>query len=154
MSIAASARLVNEMCYIHICVDEYNEGEISGRIFNASLNEPLYYYSALELIKCMDSIFDNLDYPHAGMNLRSFINIPRQENVTKGAPAAVKAQPRTPVKRFTVRGKAATFRVRVVFRQNASWQGFINWIERDITEEFKSCLEFMELLDSAFQEDE
>lgn len=154
MSIAGSTRLVNEMCYIHICVDEYNEGEISGRVFNISFTEPQYFYSALELIKCMDSIFDNLDYPHAGMNLRSFINNSRQENVTKGVPAGIRFPSQTPVKRLTVRGKAATFRVRVVFRQNASWQGFINWIERDITEEFKSCLEFLELLDSAFQEDE
>lgn len=154
MSIAVSTRLVNEMCYIHICVDEYKEGEVSGRIYNASLNEPQYYYSVLEMIKCMDSIFNNLDYPHAGMNLRSFINIARQENVVKGAPAKIKNQPQMPVKRFTVKGKAATFRVRVVFRQNASWQGFINWIERDITEEFKSCLEFLEIFDSAFQEDE
>lgn len=155
MSIAASSRIGNEMCYIHICVDAYDDGDIRGRIFNASLSEPVYFYSAVELLKDMENIFNELDYPHAGMNIRSFENRILEDYVSRGPSGTVKKAPsQAQIKRFTVRGKEATFRTRVMFRQNASWQGAINWLERDQVEEFKSCLEFLELIDSAFGEDE
>ena len=46
-------------------------------------------------------------------------------------------------------GDVATFAVRVLFRQNASWQGSILWVEGDREESFRSVLELIFLLDSA-----
>ena len=46
-------------------------------------------------------------------------------------------------------GKLATFYVRILFRQNASWQGSVAWLEGGSEQRFRSVLELLLLLDSA-----
>ena len=46
-------------------------------------------------------------------------------------------------------GKIATFSVRVIFRQNASWQGSVTWLEEKTEENFRSVLELVLLMHSA-----
>lgn len=43
----------------------------------------------------------------------------------------------------------AVFEIRVLFRQNASWQGSLLWRERKLEGHFRSVLELMRLMDSA-----
>ena len=43
----------------------------------------------------------------------------------------------------------ATFQLSVLFRQNASWQGSLTWLERAEEARFRSVLELVGLLDSA-----
>ena len=42
-----------------------------------------------------------------------------------------------------------TFAVRILFRQNASWQGSVTWLEGNREESFRSVLELIFLMDSA-----
>ena len=49
------------------------------------------------------------------------------------------------------RGKAATFEMRVLFRQHASWQGELLWLEKDARQSFRSSLELITLMDSALR---
>ncbi len=153
MSIAASSKVLNEMCYILICVDAYDDGEIRGRLFNSYFSDSMYFYNTVELLKTMEAIYNQFEYPHAGMNLRSLnTNIENIGKAIKGPPGMLKKTVSAgQIKKFNVKGKLATFRVRVMFRQNASWQGEIRWLEEQKTEEFQSVLEFLELIDSAFE---
>ena len=48
-----------------------------------------------------------------------------------------------------LRGKRDTFVVRVLYRQNNTWQGEVLWAERNERRYFRSALELMELMDSA-----
>ena len=50
-------------------------------------------------------------------------------------------------------GKLATFSVKILFRQNASWQGSLNWLEGESQESFRSVLELISLMDSALSEE-
>lgn len=43
----------------------------------------------------------------------------------------------------------ATFKLSVLFRQNASWQGNVVWCDRNMSSHFRSALELVELMDSA-----
>ncbi len=45
-----------------------------------------------------------------------------------------------------------TFVVRVQYTQNNSWQGSITWTEKNLTENFRSALEMMQLMDNALGE--
>ena len=47
------------------------------------------------------------------------------------------------------KGQKATFILQVKFRQNASWQGTIRWVEKKETVHFRSALEFIKIIDSA-----
>ena len=49
------------------------------------------------------------------------------------------------------RGKAATFEMRVLFRQHASWQGELRWLEKGARQSFRSALELITLMDSALR---
>ena len=49
------------------------------------------------------------------------------------------------------RGKAATFEMRVLFRQRASWQGELLWLEKGARQSFRSALELITLMDSALR---
>ena len=42
-----------------------------------------------------------------------------------------------------------SFLVKIKYRQNSSWQGSIQWIETGKTQNFKSCLELIRLMDLA-----
>ena len=46
-------------------------------------------------------------------------------------------------------GRRATFAVRVLFRQNATWQGSVTWMEKNQEESFRSVLELLLLMNSA-----
>ena len=43
----------------------------------------------------------------------------------------------------------ATFIVRVRFEQNATWHGSLSWIEQKKTQNFRSTLEMLKLMDEA-----
>ncbi|MEW5784831.1 MAG: hypothetical protein AB1767_07140 [Bacillota bacterium] len=49
--------------------------------------------------------------------------------------------------------KSAAFYVRIYFRQNASWQGTIRWLDGKKTVAFRSTLELAKLLSEALERD-
>ena len=51
-------------------------------------------------------------------------------------------------------GEQATFVVHVQFRQNATWQGTIQWLEEKKTQKFRSMLEMLKLMDQALQKEQ
>ena len=42
-----------------------------------------------------------------------------------------------------------TFVIKVMNRQNATWQGSVDWVERHETQYFRSALELLKLIDGA-----
>ena len=46
-------------------------------------------------------------------------------------------------------GAENSFLVKIKYRQNSSWQGTVQWIETGKTQNFKSCLELIRLIDTA-----
>ncbi|MBR2009616.1 MAG: hypothetical protein IJ936_05780 [Peptococcaceae bacterium] len=49
----------------------------------------------------------------------------------------------------SAREALATFKVKVLFRQGASWQGKVEWVEEGMETSFRSALELVKLMDSA-----
>ncbi|MCI8584323.1 MAG: hypothetical protein HFI92_00230 [Lachnospiraceae bacterium] len=47
------------------------------------------------------------------------------------------------------RGAKATFWIRIMYCQHASWQGEVTWVEQQKKEYFRSTLELLHLIDSA-----
>ena len=46
-----------------------------------------------------------------------------------------------------------SFLIKIIYRQNSSWQGTVQWIETGKTQNFKSCLELIRLMDIAVNAD-
>lgn len=47
-----------------------------------------------------------------------------------------------------------TFLVKILHRQEATWQGSVTWIEQQKTKSFRSALELLKMIDGVLDEDE
>ena len=84
----------------------------------------------------MEDLLDDMHFPQSFSAVRSFGAPPER---TAASPPAAERQ----------EGQRATFAVRVLFRQNASWQGSLTWLEEGKEESFRSVLELLLLMHSA-----
>lgn len=123
-----------------ICVDAYHSGALSGRMYNQASAEGIRFQSLTELLKEMERTLDNMEFPKAFTAPRRFSQLPR-------APAAATFETEQ-------KGSQATFAVRILFRQNASWQGTVTWLEGKQEQSFRSALELIFLLSSALEHKE
>lgn len=137
----------SELDTIGICIDEYNDGEMKGRLFSPLSEEPRLFNSVITLVKHISNIFDEGDFPQATMKCRVFN---KEAKVTPPTPKPIIDPSKFSPARTNIHGRKATFRVKVMFRQNASWQGTLTWVEKNREENFRSVLEMLMLIDSSF----
>lgn len=129
---------------VRVCVDKKEKEYFFGRVCHEDLKEPEAFEDINEMILKIDEVFDLLKYPEASMEHRIF-----------GKKRARKIQmPDETEKRMEgnmrdTAGKKATFIVQVQYRQNATWQGQVVWVEKNQTKKFRSALELIKLIDSA-----
>lgn len=119
-----------------VCIDSYENGVLSGRMYNPYLSIGDTFQSTMEFLKKTDSMLDRMKFPQSFSANRVFE--PLAETKTVDPPAA---SPKD--------GLLGTFALRILFRQNASWQGSVTWIEGEREESFRSVLELLLLMDSA-----
>ena len=129
----------NEYRTTVVCVDTYESGVIAGRLYNPYLHEGICFHNVMEFLLKMEDLLDQMRFPQSFTAARSFSPPPRQ----------VAASPPDESPR---EGKRATFAVRVLFRQNASWQGSVSWLEGGKEESFRSALELLLLMNSALED--
>jgi hypothetical protein len=122
-----------------VCVDGGGAGEISGRLCNPYLKGGKPFCGTLELLSEMEDLLDQMRLPQAYNEARHF--------------AGPVEPPMTPVDHDpSQRGARATFAVRVLFRQNSSWQGSVTWIVGKRVESFRSVLELLMLVKNALDQ--
>ena len=119
-----------------VCVDSYDEHVLRGRLYNPHLPEGTSFRSTMEFLLRMEDLLDDMRFPQSFSAVRSFGAPPER---TAASPPAAERQ----------EGQRATFAVRVLFRQNASWQGSLTWLEEGKEESFRSVLELLLLMHSA-----
>lgn len=124
----------NEYRTTVVCVDSYENGVPVGRFYNPYCKGETFQSLTQFLLK-MEDLLDGMQLPQAFNAVRAFGPPPErtEEPPDEGRQA----------------GKRATFAVRVLFRQNASWQGSVTWLEGRREESFRSVLELILLMDSA-----
>ena len=132
---------VNESKYRSsvICVDSYDDKVMKGRIYNPYLEGEIAFSSTMSLILYMEELLEEMSFPQAYEIKRSFGQFKTYIYQTGQVLSNYK-------------GKKATFEIKILFRQNASWQGTVLWIEEEKEESFRSVLELMLLMNSALIE--
>lgn len=120
-----------------VCIDTKEE---SGRLYHRYSEGPVVFYQFAELILKMEELYDRLGYPQAALEIRQF---------DEGEPTV--KLPMEPVvsseKLLARRGDLATFLVHVKWRQMATWQGEVIWVERNAKDFFESELDLLKILD-------
>ncbi len=121
---------------ILVCIDAYRDGVPQGRFYNPYLSKGRTFSNLMRFIQGIENTLDQMDYPRAFSAIRTF-----------AAPATLPDSPCVETHMYT--GQLATFAVRILFRQNASWQGSVIWQEGRQEQTFRSVLELVLLMDSA-----
>ena len=124
-----------------ICIDSYENGVPVGRFYNQYSADGILFHGAIDLIKKMDTMLNQMGTPQSFSRVRAFTEKPVAD-MTDAA------------KKVIDKGKVATFRVKVMFRQHTSWQGSITWQEGKCEEAFRSVMELLLLIDSAISSKE
>lgn len=127
----------NEYRTTTICVDEYDNGVPVGRFYNPACSEGIPFQSLSQLLVKMQELLDGMSFPQSFTLNRAFTD---QSPGLSGGKISAGAERK---------GRLATFGVRILFRQNASWQGSVSWLEGEREESFRSVLELILLMDSA-----
>ena len=112
------------------------------------------------MLDILGKIWDTIGYPQESTIDRSFAKrqIPRKKmeiiNVTyleDGKKDKIKTE-LSEADMEKKRGEQDTFIVRIQYRQNATWQGHVTWVDENKTVPFRSALELIKLLDSTQNE--
>lgn len=120
---------------IRLCVDSYERGVPTGRYYHPGMEDEAHEFRSLtQFLSGAEELMDEANFPQSFTAKRVFVPLP------EGKPEAVGA---------TQTGKLATFTIRIMFRQHASWQGSVIWIEGGAEQTFRSVLELVLLMDSA-----
>lgn len=123
-----------------IGVDSYVDKRLMGTAFFPSLETKREFSNLIQLLIMFEESMDALNYPDEYTAIKSF-----SENLKKKTPQFEGSMRSN----TDFAGVLATFKVKVVFRQNASWQGIITWIEGRQEQTFRSVYELIRLMDNA-----
>lgn len=136
---------------ICVCVDTRTGDEYEGRLWHQYEDRPISYLGMMDLIRKMDALYDEWNFPQSSTRSRSFI--PPEDPVRKISRKG--AQREMDAGRIQEKhGDIGTFLVHVKYRQNSTWQGEVMWAEKRKRQYFRSALELIKLMDSALDEAE
>jgi len=125
---------------IRLCVDTFENGVMQGQYYFTALgNEGRRFASLVQFLIDAEQTLDTAGFPQSYTAKRSFTALAAGGS----AEAGVERMPT---------GALATFEIRLLFRQHASWQGTISWQEGGQEISFRSVLELILLISSALQE--
>lgn len=110
----------NNTIYTLVCVDAVENGRASGRFYHGGLGNERTFHSLDRFLLDMDRILDGQKSAAGESDDRIWYT-----------------------------GKIATFKLRVMFRQNGSWQGSVMWLETRHEEKFRSALELLSIFRQA-----
>ena len=133
----------NEFRTTVLCIDSYEDCVPAGTLSNPYMEKPVEFYGVVSLLRELDRLLDTLNFPQPFDAIRSFRTLPE-------APSGEGPPDRS----LDRKGDLATFAVRVLFRQNASWQGSVAWLEGEQESSFRSALELILLMDGALRGEE
>ena len=132
-----------------LCVDAYRAGDLQGRLYHSLLAEPKSIFGAQQLMLQMEDIFEQTTHPVSSTRSRAFRDKTKMPAVYQEEQngddmineiSEIKA------------GEKATFLIKVQYRQNATWQGEVTWVEKKETRQFRSALELIKMIDSAAEQ--
>lgn len=124
-----------------ISIDSYEDKCFNGHVHYPAFESETKFSNAMQMLGAIEKAVDELGYTDSYCEMRSFV--PMAESPLSGEKAAAQNHP--------PRGALATFKVKIIFMQNATWQGTIFWEESGEEQNFRSVLEMLKLMDSALE---
>ena len=129
---------------MNVCVDSMNNEVVSGRLYHCYNEEGIAFKNMVQMLDVMESFYNDINYPQASTEVRSFVSNKQTNN-------SELKKVREQIDIVEYRGKRATFLVHVQYRQNSSWQGQLEWVEKGAVKTFNSELDLVKLIVGALE---
>lgn len=127
---------------VELHIASYEEKTFCGWAYNEHFRKRIEFHDLCEMLNAMESLYDTLAFPQASFQPRHFGKVQKRNIITKKAVNQMENGEKD----------RATFIVHVQFRQNATWQGTIQWVDMNKTQSFRSTLEMIKLIDEALDD--
>lgn len=121
---------------IYVCVDSLEDNVWCGRLYGFEKKEEMAFHSFVDMILMLNQIQDGFSTSTSHAPFRRFLP---DTDETSFFPPFETVQP----------GEKATFLIQILFHENASWQGTVQWFEGKKEENFRSELELIFLMNDA-----
>ena len=129
-----------------ITVDGFADHDFHGRIWYPRQDIELPFHDTTQFLIRTEELLDRWTAPRLTGPLRVFNKRKGKRKMDTTMQQLPPSQSRHPGKPTGERG---TFLVKILFRQNNSWQGEVIWAETNERRRFRSALELIKLIDSA-----
>jgi hypothetical protein len=130
-----------------VCIDDRTNGGLCGRIVGRRLSSAIFFSDVSDFIIQVDALLDAQNFPQAFQRIRSFT-----DKELPDVPAVMtRDKIAAPDDIDAIKGSVATFALQISSRRNASWQGFIDWMDGSQKQFFSSTLELLKFVDARLQ---
>ena len=134
-----------------IKIYSYQDQVLKGSITNTHLNRTAYFCDVVEMASILEQIYDTLSFPQSAQAYRSFRPAAKRRK-KYAAQLKTGGEIMSPISSELEKSQEkASFLVHVQFRQHATWQGNITWINKGVTQQFRSVLELIRLMTEAVE---
>lgn len=125
---------------ISVYIDSYDDKILSGTAEGFTKEDVHRFRGLFDLFLFIESTLNKYAVAEPYTGYKRFVEVLESEN------GCSKNENGTPP---CGDGLLATFKIKVLFRRNASWQGTVLWLEGKSESSFRSALELAFLMDSA-----
>lgn len=160
MPIRGKKLLPSSYATIQVFVDDYNNSILKGRIYHLASEKLMSFLGIYDFLSKLESVYDAFSFPQATHEFRKFrkpsLLVPNTDDTgyINGDDTEVKIKVKKDKKIKIEPSGKGTFIIRVLYRQNATWQGSIQWVEGKKAVNFRSDLEMLKLMDDALRTDD
>lgn len=126
---------------VTLWVTSYHERCLKGILSSTLFDDEQAFQSTIELLCRLENLMDQVKLPQRNEESRVFQPVAQLVGGESGI-----AVEKAPI--------IACFRLNVMFRQNATWQGSLFWADRGLEAYFRSVLELLTLINSALSTEE
>ncbi len=128
---------------VWVYIEGHDGADMQGLLFHPGLEMAWRFNGLVKLMQRCEQIYNALDYPSPAYRLRNI----RAKKESEGKELDDLKEESVG---FVPQDKEKpTFIIRVQYRQNASWQGSVQWVEKGMKRNFRSTLELIKLMDEA-----
>lgn len=134
-----------------IAIDERNGGICSGRLFEDGGRPAAGFSDIHAAARALEQACEADRSPFPSVRRRHFVDGADSTGGKAGDPSARRNFMKE-MQSSGPRGDLGTFLVCVQHRENGSWQGYVTWMERNRTVNFRSVWEMVQLIDEAVRD--
>ncbi|MDL2237759.1 hypothetical protein LJC56_08030 [Christensenellaceae bacterium OttesenSCG-928-K19] len=143
------AKYRNDYMVTEVCIDTgTNMEDIDGYLVHKATGRAWRFKGLVDMVNHLEELFDTENFPQATHKMREMKS--EKENAGKIEVSLEDIA----MDASELKDKAPTFVIKVQYRQNASWQGMIQWLKGEKETQFKSALELIKLMDSVIARDD